>query len=755
MKRRALSWQISMLLAATATGLMVTATPSHAQDAPDTQNPQDAPTTPPPKAKAKTLKAMVVTAERREQNIQAVPLAVSAMDQSELNRRGITNVADLNAVSPGLVVIPETGGYTTGAQFSLRGQFTGNPAMYWDSATGVYVNGVYFGKSKVDVFSLPDLERIEVLNGPQGTLYGRNTIGGAVNIVTQKPSGVFTGTAQAGIGRYGDKTTLLRMDLPAMGKLKVSVGGRTENRDGWVKDTPGSSVSTQGKINTKDAYADFLLDATDNLSIEYRYDYSSAHNTPAFGQTVNYDGPFPGVVINQGRQTHASIDAPAYENLRSDANALHVDWKLGVGTLKYIGAHSETHYSNGLELDGSPVPFASSQESNRYRETSHELQYVGSVGNWDWVTGLYYFKDKGFNADPQQYYAGSILYDPNLYWYGSRSRAVYGQVNYKLTDRWTVTLGARRTSDEKSVARFMQATIPAYRLFGFTLVPHGTQASASWSSTTPMVSASFQIDPDHLLYGRFAEGFLSGGFNAEAQTAAQVMHPYQPEKAKTLEFGSKNTLLGNTLLVNADVFYNRTTNLQQIVFTAQGAAASNVLNVGRSHTYGLETQVKWRASEDTDLGLNYSYMRGGFDRYMQLGQNIANNQSFAMLPKHILSLTARQVFSRTSLGTFSGSLDYRYTSGYYRYTYQLQTVNPTQSTAGNTWIQPEGILNGRLALSDINWGKLTGEVSLWVNNITNKSHIDNYIDFGPGFGNLRLAYFNMPRTYGVNVRVDW
>ncbi|TAL72837.1 MAG: TonB-dependent receptor [Rhodanobacter sp.] len=753
MKRRALSWQIGMLLAATS-GIMVTAPPSRAQDASDAQNPQDAPTTQPPanKSKAKTLKAMVVTAERREQNIQAVPLTVSAMDQVELNRRGITSVADLNAIAPGLVVIPETGGYTTGAQFSLRGQFVGNPAMYWDSTTGVYVNGVYFGKSKVDVFSLPDLERIEVLNGPQGTLYGRNTIGGAVNIVTQKPSGVFTGTAQAGIGRYGEHTEMLRMDLPALGKLKVSVGGRAKNQDGWVKTTSGSSAGSLGKIDTRDAYADFLLDATDNLSIEYRYDFSNAHNTPAFGQTVHSDilkvFHIPGIIVNQDRQTHASIDAPVYENLRTDANALHVDWKLGVGTIKYIGAHSETHYNNGLELDGSPINFAQSQETNRYRETSHELQYVGSVGNWNWVTGLYYFEDKGFNADPQEYFFGAAVFDPNLYWYGSRSRAAYGQVEYKLNDQWTITAGLRRTLDQKNVSRFMQAG-------GYTLVPRGTEASAGWGSTTPMLNISYQMDPNHLLYARYAEGFLSGGFNAEAQTASQVTSPYKPEKAKTLEFGSKNTLLGGAMRLNADVFYNRTTNLQQIVFTAQGAAASNVLNVGRSHTYGFEGQLQWRATNDFDMGLNYSYMKGKFDKYMQLGKNIANNQSYAMLPRHILSLTAHDVLLRTSNGTLGASLDYRFTSGYYRYTYQKVVVNPAQAVAGNTRIKAEGILNGRIAFSDMQWGKVSGEVALWVNNITNKSHIDNYIDFGPGFGNLRLAYYNMPRTYGVTVRVDW
>lgn len=748
MKRRALSWQIGWVLAAAVPALV--AVPAAAQ-----QQAQDEAAAPGSKAseKPKTLQTVIVTAERRSQNIQEVPLTVSAINQAELTRRGIQSVADLSAVAPGLVVIPETAGYTTGSQISLRGEFVGNPAMYWDSTTGVYVNGVYFGKSKVDVFNLPDLERIEVLNGPQGTLYGRNTIGGAINIVTQQPSGTFNGTAQVGYGRYGDLTGMVRMDLPAMGKLKASVGARYENRDGWVKTTPGSSVNSLGKLNKKDGFVDLLFDATDNLSFEYRYDYTSAHDTPNFSQAVHSDIEaifhIPGIAVNTERQTTASVDAPVFEDLRTDANQFHATWKLGVGTLKYIGAHSETHYNNGLDLDGSPIPFAQSEEFNRYRETSHEIQYLGSAGRWNWVTGLYYFKDTGFNNNPQSYFFGAAAFNPNQYSYGSRSKALYGQVDYKLTDKWTITAGARRTLDQKRVSRFMES-------HGFVLVPEGTSASANFGSTTPMLATSYQFNDDHMIYARYAEGFLSGGFNAEAQSAAQVVTPYKPEKAQTLEFGSKNTLLGGRMRLNGDVFYNRTTNLQQIVFTAQGAAASNVLNVGRSHTYGVEAQAQWRATDNLDLSANYSYMLGKFDKFMQLGQDIANNQSFAMLPRNILSLVVNDTFLRTSNGTLHGTLDYRYTSGYYRYTYQKDMVNPTQAVAGNTWIRPDGILNGRIAFSDMNWGSaISGEVALWVNNITNKSHIDNYIDFGPGFGNLRMANFNMPRTYGVTVTANW
>lgn len=699
-----------------------------------------------PAKKTVTLKEVTVTAQRRKQNLQQVPITVTAIDEAELNRRGITSISDLNAAAPGLVVYNNE--YTDGSQVAIRGQYSVNPGMYWDTPVSVYVNGVYFGKAKIDAFSLPDMSRIEVLNGPQGTLYGRNTMGGAVNVITQKPSGVFTGTADVGFGRYGDKTAKAVVDLPAMGKLKVSVGAKAEKRAGPVKTTPGSSVGSLGKIDSRSAYVDMLLDATDDLTIEYRNDYAKSNNTAYFLQMLNFDLAIPGAVPNTQRQSIASVNGPEYDRQRTDSNALHVDWRLPVGTLKYIAGHSETHLNDGLDLDGTPVLIAQSEEGNRYRETSHELQYIGSVGRWNWVTGLYYFKDAGFNNNPQWYFFGAANYVPNWYAYGTRSRAAYGQVDYKLTDKLTITAGIRRTLDWKRVQRFEQ-------LNGTVLIPATTKASAGFSATTPTLSVNYQLDEHHLIYGRYAKGYLSGNFNAEAATPAEVMAPFKPETAQTFEFGSKNSLLGGRMYLNADVFFNRVSNLQEAVFTATGAAASNVLNVGTSRSYGLEVQAKYQATEDLMLTANYSYMRGKFNKFMELGVNIANNTSFPLMPRNIFNLVADATLLRTTHGTLTGMLDYRYTSGYYLNAFQKTLVNPAAQLAGNTWIKPVGILNGRLAFGGMNWGNVTGEVSVYVNNIFNKVHMEQAIDFGPALYNLRTGTFNLPRTYGVNLRIDW
>lgn len=735
MKRRALAWQIGLLLAAALP--VVAALPAVAQ------TPDQAGTTSSKKKKEakqpQQLPTIVVTAQRRAQNLQEVPISVSAINTAELDRRGIENVADLNGVSPSVVVMSTTGGYTAGAQIDIRGSFQGNPALYWDSPNAIYVDGVYIGKPKGSVFNLPDLERVELLRGPQGTLFGRNTMSGAINLITQKPSGVFGGRASLGFGKYNQKVGSLVVDLPAMGKLKASVGGQFENRDGWVKTTAGSPVSSLGKVDDKSAFVALRLDATDNLTFDYRYDHSEADDTPAFNQVVHSDVlqmfHIPGLIVNTDRQTTASIDFPVFERVNIDSNMLHIAWNLGVGTVKYIGANREMHADTALDLDGSPIPFAQAQEFNRYHQTSHELQYLGSVGRWNWVTGLYYFDDSGFNNNPQSYFFGAATFNPNYYSFGTLSRAAYGQVDYKLTDRLTVTAGLRRTIESKRVSRFEQAG-------PYVVIPNGTAAKTSFASTTPAFNVTYQLDADHMLYGRYAKGFMTGGFNAEAASAAEVMRPFKPQISHSFEFGSKNTFLDGKARINADVFYTRTTNLQAVVFTAAGAAASNVLNVGKVHTEGLELEAWWQPTRNFDLHATYSYMVGKVDKFVVLGQDIAASQKSAGVPRNMFSLAMDQVFWRSSHGVLSGSVDYRFIGGYLRY-------------GEDSWIAGYGTLNGRLAFSGMQWGNVEGAVSLWVNNITDVAHINNFIDFGPGFGNLIVANFNMPRSYGINFTANW
>ncbi len=602
-------------------------------------------------AESAVLQQIEVTAQKRKEKLQDVPLAATAITAGDLEARGIANVADLASIAPNLQVSLTPGNSTT-SQIAIRGSVTTNPALFWEPTVGLYVDGVYVGKSQGSVFDLVDLERVEVLRGPQGTLYGRNTLAGAINLITRKPSGEFGGSASIDVGNYNARVGKVSVDLPAVGILKASVGLRAERRGGWVKTSAGSSVASLNDRDSQGARVALNLDVSRDLQIDYRYDGSRADQNSRFSQVVRSDLPANlGVVVSQGRQTTASIDGPSFENLDLKGHSLTAEWKINAGnTLKYIWAKRDMNWDDALDLDGSPVPIAHTQRLSTYSQQSHELQLVGGAGPINYVAGLYTFKDDGFTNNPQNFFFGSATFD-SRYGFTTKANSAYGQLDYKLSDALTLTGGVRHTKEDKTVSRLLSAgTTP--------LIPAGTSAATSFSSTTPMASLGYKLSEQLSVYARYAEGFKSGGFNGEAQTAVETTTPFRPEKVKSFELGAKSTLAGGKAQVNVALFRNKVTDLQQAVFTATGSAASNIRNVGQATTQGLEIEAAFRPVADLRLQLGYGFLDARFDELMELGVNVASNRAVVHAPRHTLSLLADTVIARSSYGKWRGVADY-------------------------------------------------------------------------------------------------
>lgn len=745
MKRRALSWQISLLLAATLPAIV--ALPAAAQA------PEQAATTSNKKAgntEPQELPTIVVTAERRSQNLQDVPVAVTALGSAELNRRGIDNVADLSGTAPGLMI--EQNVSSTATTISMRGTFNNDPSLFIDSPVAVYVDGVYYGKTAGSVFDLVDLDRIEVLRGPQGTLYGRNAYAGAINFITHKPTGEFNGRAQLDIGNFNARTGKVAMDLPAIGKLKASVGGNIIRRDGWLNTTPGSSVSQMNNAHSQSGFVDLLLDATDNLSFNYRYDHHFTDQTPRFAQVINSDIQqifhIPGINTYVGRQTYGGVDAPVVDRVKMDGQSFTATWKLGEdNTLKYIYGHRAMNYDQGLDLDGTAVPFAEAFAGNRFLMTSSELQWLGKAGALNWVAGLYRYNDTGFTDNPQAYFFG-LSRLTQRYGFATSSRAAYGQLNYDITDRLTLTAGVRRTIDHRD--GYATHVVGAS---GFT----GFAGNVSAGATSPMASLSFKVTPNVMVYARYAKGFKSGGFNGQAATLQAASTPYLPETKNSFELGAKTMLFDGKLRLNADVFHERDSGLQQTVAFANndGTTGTNIVNVGTSTDQGVEFSADALLSQNFSLHVNYAYTDVKFDTFMVLGQNVAGNRTPAGAPKNTFNLVANATFARMAVGTLRGSLDYRFVDSFYPGAGWI-VPPPGQAASSMSRTPAGGIVNARLSLDGMQWGHgIQGEVALWVKNLGNTSHIDGKIAFGPSFGNLTLGYYNMPRTFGVSLIASW
>jgi len=241
-----------------------------------------------PAAALGVVEEIIVTAQKREQLLQDVPIAISAMSSDQIEARGIDNLLDLKALAPNLMVSRYPNSNVV-SQVAIRGGVTVNGAMYWEPSTGLYMDGVYLGKAVGSVFDVVDAERIEVLRGPQGTLYGRNTMAGAVNLITRAPSGAFKGSASLEVGNYGHHVEKLSVDLPQIGIARMSFGVRSENRDGLVNLTPGSpgvELDSRDKFGARFALS---LDLRDDLVADYRFDYTKVDQAPPHSQLYRVD----------------------------------------------------------------------------------------------------------------------------------------------------------------------------------------------------------------------------------------------------------------------------------------------------------------------------------------------------------------------------------------------------------------------------------------------------------------------------------
>ncbi len=757
-----------------------------------------------PKAEAVTLESVEVTATRRREKLQNVPVAVTAMTQDQVESRRIQRLDDLNSVAPGLQV-SRSPSNTTISQLTIRGSSQINPALYWDPAVGVYLDGVYIGKSQGSIFDIVDLANVEVLRGPQGTLYGRNTIGGTINFITREPSGHFSGNAAAEFGNYNARVYRASVDLPRLWIADVTLSGRSERRDGWVKTIEPSSVPELNNRHGDALHASVNLDLLEGLEGRYRFDWTDVDQTNVFDQLYRSGDPTLADYVHTDRQTEAQVNAPSLERARLMGHAFTLSWFLGEDhTLKAITGHRQVEWADYLDLDGSPNAVAHTKRLTDYKQFSEDLQAIGRFGDLHYTAGLFYFTDDGYTNNPQTFLNGALNFDSR---YGTQTKAWagYGQLDWRIVEPLTLSAGVRYTRERKGLDRIIGASTvpgsiedglppgvppidlpvdigPGSPAFVYYTAPEGLHVDQTFSATTPMFSVAWRPTKTVNLYARYAEGFKSGGFNGEYSNIQDTPHvdgmqndtematstPFRPEKQKSLELGSKLSFFGGRALLNVAAFRNKLVDLQISTFTGQGAAASNISNAGKATVHGVEVETAVVPFDGTQLRANYAYLHARYDEFLDsepgtvpnqpVPCNCADNRAFVHAPEHSFNVVLDSIFLRTGFGALRGVVDYVWTDSFYTYPYQLETRDTMKQTAADTQVKAHGLLNARLALTTIPLGQTVfGEIGVWGRNLTDDATAYNFIDFGPGapFLSLTVANFVEPRAFGANVIVRW
>jgi len=697
----------------------------------------------------KTLEEVVVTAQKKEENLQDTPIAITAITESVIDDLDIANVIDLAGMAPNVHII-NTPSNNTAATIAMRGGVTINPAITWEPTVGMYLDGVYLGKGQGAIFDVVDLERVEILRGPQGTLYGRNTLGGAINLISKKPSGEGL-SSKITIGNYGLKQTQLIADYEIGSNLYTKLILNSKERGGYVKNEASPYQATQGvvpntvadhsELDTIDSKGYKLMFAYegDNTSINLTFDETDQDNIPPFAQLTNtipnWSAAF-GVgasALTQGlklwpielfqndqRQSVAHINTPTYELSVVKGTSLTISRDISLGTLKVIWSKRKTDWDDRLDLDGGPFPIADTERHTKYEAETLEIQLSGSTDNMEYVLGYYTLEDDAYTANPQTYFAAA----PFLQNYSGTSdaEAFFGQITLSISDKWDLTLGARKTKEDKTGFKEYVGL--------FSQVGQG-----SFDDTSGTFIVSYDYSDNTNLYFKLADGFKAGGINAEAPTPFESLKPYDPETIESTEFGLKGRYFDNRMMLNIAYFDNEHEDMQISYFTADAAASSQVLN-NSADISGLEIETTSIINDSTRLMINLSTLDSEFTT------DLVASDGFLLENLPYTPETTIYASLEKDFGNYRMRLDYSRIGEHPSFPY-----SSTDPRAALTNLDSRGITDFRLLTEPME----NMQLNFWIKNLNNKYHKMSAIPFGPTFGQLTVGYFNAPRTIGMDI----
>jgi iron complex outermembrane receptor protein len=610
--------------------------------------------------------------------------------------------------------------------------------------------------------NVADLERVEVLRGPQGSLYGRNSTAGAINFITEKPTGEFGIKQTFSGGNFGTVRSNTQVNLPEVEKLSVKLDFNYYHTDGWVhNDSTGANAGANfDYVNQLSGRAAFRWKPIADFTADYFVDYAREEYTPNYWQTTApYFAPYSALLspASPDRLESVTLAAPLPKStLNATMQGLTLAWNaLDSLTLKSLTGTRRTDNTNWVVYGGVPEGTLYSNAPHAYGQSqfTQEFQAIGNAGrDIQYTVGLFYFWENGSEYDTQDIglpgpelglpaSAGFInLTVHDRYNQATNiSKAAYTQATWTpsfiLNGALHLTAGVRYTSDYRTtlVDQTESLTPP---------VAFSDSANARFHNTSPTFTAAYDVTDQVNVYAKYVQGYRSGGFNASATTPAGTTQPVQPELAKSYEIGTKSQWFDNRLRVNADIFYMHFKDLQFLFTDSSDISDARLVNAGVAISKGVELDVSARPLSDLLLAFHYGYTDV---RYVEViapltGINTADEYGQANTPHNSGNLDATYTLGHYSFGTLALNGNYMFTGAF----------STTPARYPQSDVLPYSLLGARLNLSDIPVGDHhSARASLWVTNLTNKQYfIDNISVFPWSF---RTTPFGPPRTYGVDL----
>jgi iron complex outermembrane recepter protein len=737
------------------------------------------------------LSDIVVTATRREESLQEVPIAISAYGNEAIQALSARTVGDLSATTPNLA---RTSGPTGGndAFFFIRGigQVDSNPAN--DPGVGVYIDGVYLGRLQGASLDTQDIARVEVLRGPQGTLFGRNTIGGAINISSLDPADEIGFTGRVTVGSRERFDAYGALDLPMGDTFGVRISAATRNQDGWGRNV--YTGRTFGDIENLAGRIKAIWEPSDTVKLTLSADgLRSRGGTPqtiltGFNSTA---GPIPGVGVTPlGVPFPPDLLADTSPNIdlsfasiepRNDTDnfggSATLDWEASDAlNVRTILAYRRVEQFANNDFDGTGYRLYDNFFDTQSNQYSAEFQLFGEAfdDRLNWLVGVYAYKEDidhtngiclGTNrgnpfpgpGGPARN-AGGCLRNNQAFDLAIRNYAGFAHLDFDVTDRFSVILGGRYTYERKRQAFdfFLDNSGGVTSLFGIpplpnipTLSPRNpnvgvpTTYRESWGEFTPKVGLNYQVAPEVLLYASYSRGFKSGGFNGRPNPGGggrfAPITAYDPETLDAYEVGFKSDLFDNRLRLNAAAFLSNYDGIQLLVLDPASGFFNNA-NAGRNRITGFEVEATAKPTRELLFYFNAGYTHTDYRR-IDPRANIPANSRLPVTPRWTVGTGASYSYDWDGIGNLTSRVDYTYQS----------SVFYGAANAPLEFQEGFGLLNVRVTWTD---PSDRFSISAFGLNVANKRYFTNAQDVRSALG-VAFAQVGAPAEWGLEAGVKF
>ena len=745
------------------------------------------------------LEEVIVTAQKREQSLQDVPVAVSAFTGEMLQQSGVKDMFDLQANAPSLIVGSSQTSTTT--TFSIRGVFTSSQNFGLEPSVGLYVDGVYRSRQSSMINNLVDVAGVEVLRGPQGTLFGRNTPAGAIQVNSVAPDFEGTGFIEGTAGDYdllgasGAKSFTLIEDV-----LAIRATGFTMQRDGYVDIVNGEDDA----INDKDRWGlrfQALYTPNDAVTVRFIGDHSEVDEiccavgswknnfvpqdgatSPAFGTDTTI-AALGGTVIDQKDfyDYKVSTSQKPESSNEDEGISLQVDWETDSVLLTSITSYREYDSYDDIEIIFSDLDGAYQSNDASQDQFTQELRISDEGEKISYVGGLFYYRQNLDNTRKTTVGGdlSGILGLPDYFFIdgdGSRDRneqehtsyAVFGQADYNITDSLVLTAGLRWTYEEKDMTNTFtddapvppSLTSPNIGFYGFAALSPQPDIDEDFddNKVTGTAKISWFVNPDIMLYASYGTGYKSGGINTDRiPIGFDVI--FDPEESESYELGMKAEFPDQALRLNVALHLTDTDDLQTISFQGGGFVLDNA---GTAETYGGEMDLSWLATDSTTLTMAYAYNHGEYKDFDN------SNSCWTGTPWH----TGQPDPADNPDGTcdrsggdlsgnpenvlvFSGNQDFRLSDSLTGFVYAEYIFTDDRMTDVNN--DPEkaqdsySLVNLR---AGVTLEKYDAQISVWGRNVTDEDYTNLIADAVAQSGRF-IGYYSEPATWGVTLRKDF